>query len=155
MEFEFINHMGAAYDRYRPEFLKLLKKTLRQLEMTDEVIVEVSLVDNESIKRLNRDYRGQDRETDVISFAFQDAVVGETSIKEAPFLDLGAIVISTPKAEAQAEAYGHSLDREMAFLFIHGLLHLCGYDHQNPNEEERMFALQDAIIGKREIYEKR
>jgi probable rRNA maturation factor len=100
---------------------------------------------------LNRDYRGLDRETDVISFAFQDAVPGETAIKQAPFLDLGAIVISTPKAEAQAEAYGHSIDREMSFLFVHGLLHLCGYDHQTPTQEATMLALQDAIIGKREI----
>ncbi len=151
MEFEFINHMGAAYDRYRSEFLKLLKKTLRHLEMNDEVILEVSLVDNEAIRQLNRDYRGLDRETDVISFAFQDEVPGETAIKQAPFIDLGAIVISTPKAEDQAQTYGHSLDREMAFLFVHGLLHLCGYDHQDPKKEEVMLALQDAIIGKREI----
>ncbi len=150
MEFEFINHMGIAYDRYRPEFLKLLKKTLRHLKMNDEVILEVSLIDNEAIRQLNRDYRGLDRETDVISFAFQDEVPGEATIKQAPFIDLGAIVISTPKAEAQAQTYGHSLDREMAFLFVHGLLHLCGYDHQNPKEEDVMLALQDAIIGKRE-----
>ena len=64
---------------------------------------------------------------------------------------LGEIFISVDKAKEQAQEYGHSIEREMKFLFVHGLLHLCGYDHMTKDDEEVMFRLQDEIIGKKEI----
>ncbi|NCA96345.1 MAG: rRNA maturation RNase YbeY, partial [Methanomicrobia archaeon] len=106
-------------------------------------------VDNDTIHQINRDYRHIDRPTDVISFAFNDEVEGEVHIQGAQTVLLGTILISVDKAKIQAEAYGHSLDRELKFLFIHGLLHLLGYDHQNSEEEKEMFQLQEDILGKR------
>jgi rRNA maturation RNase YbeY len=100
---------------------------------------------------MNKQFRGIDQATDVLSFAFLDKVEGEPSIKNAPFINLGALVISTEKAISQAQEYGHSLKREMSFLFVHGLLHLCGYDHQTNEQEQQMIALQTAILGKRDI----
>ena len=155
MEFEFINQAGSAYDNYEPLFQTLLKQALVYLKRPLDVVLETSLVDDATIQTLNRDYRGIDRPTDVLSFAFLDEVAGEPSIKGVPFTDLGAIVISVEKAASQATEYGHSIERELSFLFIHGLLHLCGYDHQNDEDETIMIATQDAILGKRKPNEKR
>jgi len=149
MELIFNNDFSPKHDEYEQHFTTLLAKGLKALNHSDNVIVEVNLVDDESIKVLNATYRNIDKATDVLSFAFNDDVVGETKIKNMPFTDLGTIVISVDKAIEQSARYGHTFEREMSFLFIHGLLHLMGYDHHDPQQEEVMFALQDAIIGKR------
>ena len=98
---------------------------------------------------INKEYRHIDRPTDVISFAFDDNVEGELKINynKIPHM-LGEIFISVDRAKEQAKEYQHSLKREMKFLFVHGLLHLCGYDHMKKEDEMVMFKLQDEIIGK-------
>lgn len=151
MEFTFINDMDSRYDAFEAVFTDLLTKTLTLLDINQEVILEASIVSKDTIKELNRQYRGIDRATDVLSFAFLDEVPGEIKIVDAPFIDLGAIVISSEIAEEQAKRFDHGITREMSFLFVHGLLHLCGYDHQTATEEQKMIALQDAIVGKREL----
>ena len=149
MEFEFINQYNPSFDSYEQLFTRLLRKALKHLNIAKDIILETLLVDNDTIKALNKQYRGIDKVTDVISFAFQDKIVGEVVISDLPFIDLGTIIISVPKAIEQAEQYGHGLERELSFLFIHGLLHLCGYDHQTSADEQKMLELQDTIIGKR------
>ena len=100
------------------------------------------------IKEINRDYRGIDKETDVISFAFLDNDERRVEKLQNPgIVDLGEIYISLPKAISQAEEYGHSLKRELYFLFLHGLLHLLGYDHMKKEDELIMFNLQDEILN--------
>ena len=112
-------------------------------ENLNNVIFNVIFVDRDKITELNRDYRGIDRETDVISFALED---GEANINFEFGRLLGDIYICVPKMKAQAQEYGHSETREMGFLTIHGLLHLLGYDHMTKEEEKIMFAKQEEIL---------
>jgi len=150
VELVFQNDCDAAYNVYEPIFDELARKTFKQLKKSTRVALEVDFVNDERIHQINREYRHVDRPTDVISFAFDDEVEGEVAIKGGPVHDLGVIIISIDRALAQAKEYGHSEKREITFLFVHGLLHLLGYDHGTPEEEAVMFGLQDTILGKKE-----
>lgn len=142
----FENEMNEEFDKYEEIYQKLMEKTFKKLNIKKDYEVDVNLIGNERIHEINREYRHVDRPTDVISFAFLDHVDGEVTIKgDIPTL-LGEIFISVDKAEEQANAYGHSLLREMSFLFVHGLLHLLGYDHMTKEEETVMFSLQEEIL---------
>ena len=123
-----------------------------------EAEAELILTDPENIRRMNREFRGIDRETDVLSFPMTEYHVPasfdflETEAGDDCFnpdtgeLLLGDIVISVPRAEAQAEEYGHSLRREYAFLIAHSMLHLLGYDHMSPEEAAVMEQKQEAAL---------
>ena len=127
------------------DYKKISKITQRKVDRKGHFEVSVTFVDLETIHEINKTYRKIDRPTDVISFAFLDNE--EFVIKGVPIL-LGDIYICKEIAIKQADEYGHSLRRELAFLFTHGLLHLFGYDHVNSEEEERvMFSLQDEILN--------
>lgn len=102
-------------------------------------IIFVSL---EEIHRINKEYRNIDRPTDVISFALID------DKEEKQTHEMGDIFICLDKAREQAKEYGHSIIREVAFLSVHGYLHLSGYDHQTKEEESIMFKKQDEILNK-------
>jgi probable rRNA maturation factor len=109
--------------------------------------VSISFVDNERIRIINRDYRGKDQPTDVISFALEEKGEGEIEIVGADIPPLlGDIIISIPKAKEQAKEYGHSFMRELGFLAVHGFLHLLGYDHKTEEEEKVMFSKQKDIL---------
>ena len=108
----------------------------------DNVICNVIIVDNETIHKINKEYRNIDRETDVISFALED----DKTMPEDKIRMLGDIYISIDKAKQQAKEYSHSLKRELCFLMTHGFLHLLGYDHMNKKDEEIMFPLQEKIL---------
>lgn len=146
MELDFINNGPKSYDSYEEVFLKLYEKTFLMLEIDINYLTDVTIVDNKEIHKINNEYRGVDRPTDVISFAFMDDKQEKPLNKKYPTC-LGQIIISYEKAEEQAKNYGHSIDREMSFLFIHGLLHLLGYDHMKKDDEVIMFGLQDKILG--------
>lgn len=105
-------------------------------------MITVTLVDDEEIHEINRSYRNVDRPTDVISFPSEE---GE-SIVAIPDGFLGDIIISIPRAYAQAEEYGHSYRRELSFLAVHGTLHLLGYDHMTEEEAAEMFGRQEDIL---------
>lgn len=135
-------------DNYEDDFNLVLKTALETLGITDDIEMSVILVDDEKIHEINRDYRHIDRSTDVISFALED---NEQYYVEGMPRELGDIFISVDHAKAQAQEYGHSLRREMCFLFCHGCLHLLGYDHMKKEEEEVMFGLQKEILGKLNI----
>jgi probable rRNA maturation factor len=152
MRIDYINNLGPEYDKYKRSFYYYAKKAIKLLEIEDNFLLEVQIVDNKEIHKINKMYRDIDRATDVISFAFDDEVgENEVKIKDNHPRLLGMIVISGDKANEQAKEYGHSLDREMKFLFIHGFLHLLGYDHQTAEDEATMTALQTKIIGKRHV----
>ena len=108
--------------------------------------ITILVVDDEAIHTMNREYRGIDRPTDVLSFP---AAEGE-AVLAIPDGFLGDIAISLPRAEAQAED-GHSLVRELSFLAVHGTLHLLGYDHLTDEDRMRMFTRQDEILEKMRI----
>lgn len=115
----------------------------------DKVEVSVSFVDGEEIRALNRDYRGVDRVTDVLSFpmdmAFDD------------YRNLGDVIINTEKVKEQAEEFGHSYRRELTYLTVHSLLHLVGYDHMEDNEKRIMREREEELLAafEREDYEAR
>ena len=126
-------------------YQQLLTKTISHLRLDGDYYVSVTIIDNETIHGINKQYRNVDRPTDVISFALLD----NEQNKPIPgmIIDLGEILISYEKAQEQAKQYGHSEEREFSFLFVHGLLHLLGYDHMKEEDEKVMFALQDEILG--------
>ena len=101
----------------------------------------VIIIDNERIHEINKEYRGIDRPTDVISFALEEDE--DYEVKERL---LGDIYISIDKVYEQAKEYGHSVKRELFFLVTHGFLHLLGYDHMNEEDEKEMFSLQEKIL---------
>lgn len=113
----------------------------------------ITLTDNESIKELNREHRSIDEPTDVLSFPLIEYVNGEPQIQPGDIdpdsgqVFLGDIIISVEKAFEQAQSYGHSAERELTFLAVHGILHLLGYDHETENEEKHMFSLQEDILN--------
>lgn len=125
-----------------------LRTALQRSPLSKRAEYEISLIlsDNRQIKELNRDFRNEDRATDVLSFPLEEDL---SPWYEKDFEDkllLGDIVISLEKALSQAEEYGHAPEREIVFLFLHGLLHLLGYDHENPEDEEDMRNEQRAVL---------
>ena len=147
MELDF-NSNYEEYENFEEIYTGLIEKTFKHLKLKFDPIISVSLVDNKFIHEMNRDYRGIDRPTDVISFAFLDNEDRQALYKGKEPVCLGDIYISVDKAKEQAEEYGHSLERELSFLFVHGLLHLLGYDHMSEEDEKVMFKLQDEILPK-------
>jgi probable rRNA maturation factor len=152
-----------------PGLIAKLEELLRlagEMEGVTEGEVALSFVDDEAIHELNKQYRGIDKPTDVLSFAMSEAgeeefeihydQAGEDEPDEKPsegeedsFIEpLGDIIISVPRAVEQAEDYGHSVERELGFLFVHGFLHLIGYDHHSEEDEKSMFAKQEDILQK-------
>ena len=147
MELDF-NSFEESYNTYQEIYESLLNKTLKHLSLDFDPYISVTIVDNDYIHEINRTYRHKDAPTDVISFAFlDDNPERETLFHSGKMVVLGEIYISYQKAIEQAKEYAHSLDRELKFLFVHGLLHLLGYDHMNKEEEEIMFRLQDEILA--------
>ncbi len=130
--------------RYYPLLDEYYRKTIAVLGLKDEYELSVIICGPITIRRINRDYRNIDRETDVISFALLDD--GEEQVYEDR-IELVDIVINRNRVYSQAREYGHSVKREFVFLFVHGLLHLLGYDHQDKRQEKKMFGLQDKILG--------
>ena len=110
----------------------------------DNVSFNIIIVDNNRIHEINKEYRGIDRPTDVISFALEDEK--DMLLDSEAGRILGDIYISLDKCKEQAKEYGHSFLRELAFLSVHGFLHLQGYDHMEKKDEEVMFGLQDEIL---------
>ncbi|MBQ3420049.1 MAG: rRNA maturation RNase YbeY [Erysipelotrichaceae bacterium] len=132
-------------EKYFKDIKKYYLKTLEELKLKDDFDASLIIVGKRKIRSINRDYRNKDKETDVISFANIDS-------NDYDFLDerinLGDIFINVDRVYSQAKKYEHSEKREFIFLFVHGLLHLLGYDHMEKNDEEIMFKLQDKIVGK-------
>ena len=150
MELDF-NSAFEGFDEYEDIYLNLLEKTFNHLQLTCEPILSVSFVDNEFIHKMNREYRGVDRPTDVISFAFLDGDDNREQLLHGKGpVSLGDIYISIDKAKEQAKEYNHPLERELSFLFVHGLLHLLGYDHMTEEDEKAIFKLQDEILPPKE-----
>jgi len=127
------------------EFLKgLIKRGLEHVNAPALSEISVSFVDKDEIRELNRDYRTIDEPTDVLSFPLSSP--DEWQDSDIPTA-LGDIIICMDIAREQADEYGHSFERELGFLLVHGLLHLAGYDHLNPEEEAEMRQAQRDILG--------
>lgn len=169
LSLEWIDEREGGAGEREEKWMDILEQLLRIAGEKEEVtvgIVTLTLTDDEGIRELNRQYRGLDKTTDVLSFSliegeepdiryndeYEASEEGGEEWKDEekagnPFSELlGDIVISVPRAQAQAEEYGHSFERELGFLFVHGFLHLLGYDHGDEEQEREMFAKQEEVL---------
>ncbi len=144
---------------FEPETLtveeNLFEEILRAADVVGKIYgvenseLSITLTDNEHIHALNKKFRGIDKATDVLSFAFHES--DEPEIIGADFDILGDIIISLERAKVQADEFGHSFLREIIFLEVHGLLHLLGYDHIEENDRQEMEAEQKFIMNELKI----
>lgn len=132
------------FKSYYPLIEEYYTKTLKVLKLKDNYAVSLIITGPITIRKINREYRNIDKVTDVISFALLD---NEETVEYEDEIELGDIFINRNRVISQAKEYGHSKKREFIFLFVHGLLHLLGYDHMNKEDEKKMFALQKKIVG--------
>lgn len=140
-------------DKIQAEKLSsIIEKTLKQKV---KLYIDVSIVSSEEIRALNRDNRAIDKVTDVLSFPMLENIRNKTIRKKDHILDydyeeksifLGSIAICLERAKEQAEEYGHSLERELNYLTVHGALHLFGYDHETDSDKAEMRALEEKIL---------
>lgn len=134
-------------DEIKETLEKVCLKSLQYEEFNEDCEISLSIVTNEEIHDINKQFRNIDSPTDVLSFPQLTFEEGEEAdVNENGEIVLGDIIISIDRAKKQAEEYGHSLKRELAFLSVHSMLHLMGYDHMVPEEEEDMFRRQKEIL---------
>ena len=125
------------------DIIKEVSNKALETEKVEKASCSIIIVDNSYIHKLNKEYRGIDRVTDVISFALEDE---KSMVIPDEIRLLGDIYISLDKAKEQAKEYGHSLERELCFLAVHGLYNLLGYDHETKEEAEVMFKKQEEVL---------
>lgn len=124
-----------------------IESAIRIAEGPEEAEVSLTLVDDVRIHELNREFRGVDRPTDVLSFALQEETEDEPDILDYEDDLLGDIVISVERVRAQAVEYGHSFERELVYLAVHGTLHLLGYDHEEEEDRAEMRRQEEAVMS--------
>ena len=143
-------------EREFPRFAALEAALGGFVETDAPLAVEISFVDEEEIRRLNREIRAIDKVTDVLSFPALDLERGQ-AIKKAdyPFdideegkLLLGSIAVCKKRAKEQAEEYGHSYERELHYLIVHGIMHCLGYDHMEESDKAQMREQEEKVLGK-------
>ncbi|WEV45866.1 rRNA maturation RNase YbeY [Streptococcaceae bacterium ESL0687] len=160
MYVEMLDETGQVSKEMQEDVVKLLGSAAQKLDLSEEKEMMITFVDNEKIREINHYYRDKDAPTDVVSLEYKPE---EISFGEDFDLDgfedfdsselmnefdsyIGELYISVDKAHEQAEEYGHSFEREMGFLAVHGFLHINGYDHYTPEDEKEMFGLQEEIL---------
>ncbi|WP_369902581.1 rRNA maturation RNase YbeY [Bacillus manliponensis] len=144
---DFIDETEVVEQAHMDMMRSLIESAAKAEGVEAEAELSITFVDNERIREINREYRGKDQPTDVISFALEDMGEGEMEIVGADMPRmLGDLIISIPRTKEQAEEYGHSFERELGFLTVHGFLHLLGYDHMTEEDEQVMFGKQKEIL---------
>ena len=142
---DFSDHTDLVKNEWYEQIDSLLTFAKKQEHIDSEAELSVTFVDKDEIQNINKMYRDKDKVTDVISFALEeDEPEIDMNELDIPRV-LGDIIICTDVAHEQAENYGHSFERELGFLALHGFLHLLGYDHMTDEDEKEMFGRQDAI----------
>lgn len=157
MYIEIVDETGQVSEEILKQTQEILEFAAQKMGKENKEMA-VTFVSNERSHELNLEYRNTDRPTDVISLEYKpelDIAVDEEDLLDHPELAemledfdayIGELFISVDKAREQAEEYGHSFEREMGFLAVHGFLHINGYDHYTPEEEAEMFGLQEEIL---------
>ena len=144
---DFSDHTELVKDEWYEQIEKLLNFAKQEEQINEDAELSITFVDKSEIQEINKMYRDKDKVTDVISFALEedepDIDMSEFDIPRV----LGDVIICTDVAQEQSESYGHSFERELGFLALHGFLHLLGYDHMNEEDEKEMFGRQDAILN--------
>lgn len=141
---DFTDHTGEVNTEWYQQIDNLLTFAKKEENIEDDAELSVTFVNKQEIQEINRDYRNKDKVTDVISFALEE---DEPEIEglDMPRV-LGDIIICADVAKKQSDEYGHSFERELGFLALHGFLHLLGYDHMNESDEKEMFGRQKLIL---------
>ena len=119
---------------------------LQEMNCPESTDVTISFVSNERIHELNKEYRGMDKPTDVLSFECDNVPFDDEDVDDVEEYELGDIIIATDVALAQTEEFGTTFEEEVSLLTVHGLLHLCGYDHIEDEEAEIMEALEQSLL---------
>ncbi|WP_340034594.1 rRNA maturation RNase YbeY [Bacillus sp. FSL K6-0993] len=144
---DIVDETGSVSEEMLKEVENLLQIAAEREGVQDQAEVSVTIVSNDDIHQINKEYRGKDAPTDVISFALEEEGEDEIEIVGAEMPPvLGDIIISADRTREQAEEYNHSFKRELGFLAVHGFLHLLGYDHMTKEEEEEMFTKQKELL---------
>ncbi|MEH6946682.1 rRNA maturation RNase YbeY [Bacillus sp. JJ634] len=147
LELDFIDETNEISEEVQKLVESVLQFAAEKEDIEEGTELSVTFVDNARIQEINKEYRNKDAATDVISFALEE--MGEEEIEiigaDMPRV-LGDIIISIERTKEQAEEYGHSFDRELGFLALHGFLHLLGYDHMTESDERVMFTKQKDIL---------
>lgn len=131
----------------KPEFTQLAEQALKLLRRKGNYTVSLAIVSDKEIIDLNQKYRDKKEVTDVLSFSWLSEASADEFIAEQENQDLGEIVIAQAQAKKQAQAKGHSLSEELKMLYVHGLLHLLGYDHQSEEQSIKMEELAEKILN--------
>ncbi|MGV2392515.1 UNVERIFIED_CONTAM: rRNA maturation RNase YbeY [Campylobacter lari] len=139
-----IEHKDLKKFPFIKEYKTILINLQKYFSLENKIVsVDVTIVDNNTIQKLNKEYRHKDYATDILSFDFGDKFL----YKNLPILPLGELVISHDKVVSQANDFNHSLKREYCYLFAHGLIHLMGYDHEIEEERIYMNKIVDDIFN--------
>lgn len=140
MEILFLNETDEDVEKFELGIRSSVEKTLELEKISSDVEVSYVFTDDANIRELNREYRGVDSATDVLSFPLDDEYM------------LGDIIISLERAKAQAKEYGNTLEREVIYLTVHSMLHLLGYDHMEEDDKTEMRAREKAIMKELGIF---
>ena len=141
LQINYQNQTSYKMSDYYDVFNKIARYTLKKFNMKGNIELSCTFVSKNTIKEINSTYRHIDKVTDVISFENDEGFE-----KYDGFIVLGDLFICASRAKSQAKNYGHSMYREVCFLFTHGLLHLLKMDHLNKEDEEKMIAMQNEIM---------
>lgn len=142
------------------DYIKLINEVVTeafQEETLDKLNINLNIIltNPETIRRMNKQYRNIDKETDVLSFPMFEKTEIEKIVQQGQAFPvqevLGDIVISVPRVQEQAQAYGHSVERELAYMIVHGFYHVMGYDHMEEDEKREMRAKEEALLNKLKI----
>lgn len=148
IDIDIIDETNELTDQDRELMEQVVRQAFEMEKVDKNSEVCITVVHNDEIQEINREYRNKDMPTDVISFALTEMTDEELEIisdEDIPTV-LGDIIISIDKAREQAKEYNHSFARELAFLTVHGFLHLLGYDHMTEEDEKVMFSKQEEIL---------
>lgn len=154
---EDLQNMVEVQEELRDKIEKLVDLSLQSEGIRLDSQVSIYFVDNESIRKINKDTRDIDKATDVLTFPIAEfykgvikSTLGDVDV-DCKLLILGDIVVSLEKAREQASEYGHSMEREILFLITHGMYHILGYDHMTETEEREMMKKQELVLAKLNI----
>ena len=146
MQFDIVNDWGDLDPVWLERLNAILPLYAEQEGLPDELVIGLTFCDDDAIRAINKEYRGIDRATDVLSFPLYERD-DEIELLEGELAPFGDIVLSVPHAQAQAAEYGHSVEREVCYLVVHGLMHLAGYDHIEPEDKVEMCAEEEALLN--------
>ena len=153
--FEIVYKEIEEKEEYQKIIQKVLKKCFEEEKIIDsKLMITITLTNAENIKKINKEYRNIDKSTDVLSFPMFEKDEIKNKIKNRLFEHedvLGDIIISIPKVEEQAKEYGHSFERELSYMLVHGFYHLMGYDHIKEEDKKEMRPKEEKILNQLNI----